>query len=360
MRELAESIGSEAPILVADATSGSDVRRVVRDTRVLLTTAGPYASFGTPLVEACANEGTSYVDINGEIGWHHQMIAEHDAAARASGSVLVPSSGFDSIPSDLGTQWMAQRMEDECGQPARRISCFVRVKGDFSGGTVASGIQSDEIYGSTLLSDPFLLGGARPSSACDDEHSDLTTAVFNETIGSHVAPFGMAQINTRIVRRSIGLFEASDPLRAAQRFTPDFCYQEFAVAPSEEVAVKMARATAAPAEKRRALVAAGRLPSPGQGPDEATRGKSWFEFTFVAESADGIHKLVGVVSGGDPGYDETAKMVSEAAVALATSKSVNLAGGFWTPATALGVQLREILHAEGIRFQAAPALDVWT
>lgn len=121
----------------------------------------------------------------------------------------------------------------------------------------------------------------------------------------------------------------------------------------------MARAASAPVSKRRDLVSKGRLPSPGQGPDEATRAKSWFHFTLVAESADGSHRIAGAVSGGDPGYDETAKMVSETAVAL-TMPDAPRSGGFLTPATALGPSLRERLHSEGILFEpvavpAAPA-----
>jgi len=350
LNELSTSLGTSAPIIIADAESPDDVARVAASTRVLLSTAGPYALYGSLLVAACASSGTGYVDINGETGWHRQMIDEHDATARMSGSILVPSSGFDSIPSDLGTQWVASLMAERYGQPTRRVSCFAAVNGAFSGGTVASGILGDETFGPEYLANPFLLGGSPSPVASADEHADPIVAAFDADINSHVAPFGMASINTRIVRRSVALLGGAPSL-----FTPDFCYREVAVAPTEAVAVKMARAAAAPVEKRKELVAKGRLPMPGQGPDEATRSKSWFKFTFIAESADGSMKLAGTCSGGDPGYDETAKMVSEAAVCLATQdKPPTSHGGFMTPATALGPSLREQLHAEGILFQEVP------
>ena len=352
LEQLRASIGSDAPLIVADARVPADVERVAHSTRVLLSTAGPYALYGSPIVAACVTAATDYVDINGETGWHREMIVTHDAAARASGSVLVPSSGFDSIPSDLGVQWMAERIAASYAQPTGRITCYVKVRGEFSGGTVASGILGDETFGPEYLANPFLLGGARADGALD--HSDVTAAGFDETVWSHVAPFGMAPINTRIVRRSVGLLEASEPARAASLFSPAFCYREVALAPSEEVAVKMARATSAPATKVKELVAKGRLPSPGQGPSAETRAKSSFEFLFVAEAADGASRLAGTVSGGDPGYDETAKMVSESAVDLATRSAEERVAGFMTPSTALGSSLRERLHAEGIRFEDVP------
>ena len=352
--KLAASLGGP-PIIVADATSPDDVARVASNTRVLLSTAGPYALHGSPLVEACAVYGTGYVDINGETGWHRQMIDKYDATARASGSVLVPSSGFDSIPSDLGAQWMAERVFERCGQPTRRISCYVSLKGEFSGGTIASSILSDEKFGADYLANPFLLGGMPQTGRMRDEHMDLTSASFDEQIRSAVAPFGMAPINTRIVRRSVGLLEASDPKRAASLFSRDFCYRELALAPSAEVAAKMAKAASAPATKIKELVAKGRLPTPGQGPSAAARSQSWFQFTLIAEAADGFFQLAGKISGGDPGYDETAKMVAEAAVCLATqSAPPSPGGGFMTPATALGAPLRERLHVQGIKFEDMP------
>jgi short subunit dehydrogenase-like uncharacterized protein len=185
-------------------------------------------------------------------------------------------------------------------------------------------------------------------------------AAYDESVASFIAPFGMAPINTRIVRRTVGLMEAAEPSRAAQLFDPAYSYREVCLAPSEEMATKMARAATAPVDVRKKLVDQKRLPSPGEGPSAEERAKSWFKFTLVAESSDGdrAKRLACTVSGGDPGYDETAKMVSEAAVTLATEPRATLpasaaGGGFLTPATALGDVLRERLHAEGIVFEPA-------
>jgi short subunit dehydrogenase-like uncharacterized protein len=120
----------------------------------------------------------------------------------------------------------------------------------------------------------------------------------------------------------------------------------------------MARAASAPAAKRKEMVAAGRLPSPGEGPDAEVRAKSWFKMNFIAESEPSgtgdVVRLAGSVSGGDPGYDETSKMVSETAVALALQARAGRRGGFLTPAAALGEELRSQLHAQGIKFEEEP------
>lgn len=102
------------------------------------------------------------------------MIDTYDEAARKAGVTLVPSSGFDSIPSDLGVDWMARRVFEASGLPTRRVSGYVSMRGAFSGGTVASGILSEEAHGSAHLTDPFLLGGApfNNGGLISDEHDD--------------------------------------------------------------------------------------------------------------------------------------------------------------------------------------------
>jgi short subunit dehydrogenase-like uncharacterized protein len=183
LHELAVSIGRSGcmpqhpavPLLVA--TSDNFVS-VARSAQVVLSTAGPFARYGTPVVEACVRAGTDYVDINGETGWHRSMIDAYDAEARANGVVLVPSSGFDSIPSDLGAQWMAERVVSSSGRPVRRVTCYAALRGAFSGGTVASGINGDEEYGPEYLANPFLLGGERAGDPA--EHADPQTATFDQ------------------------------------------------------------------------------------------------------------------------------------------------------------------------------------
>lgn len=184
----------------------------------------------------------------------------------------------------------------------------------------------------------------------------MTAPAFDPVASSWTAPFGMASINTRIVRRSVALL---DEAGGGSPYGAAFSYRECALSPDERAASKAARAASAPANKRRELVESGRLPKPGEGPPPEERARSWFKFLLLAEG-EGGGRLLGSVSGGDPGYDETAKMVAETALALATDRAALPAGrrgGFMTPASACGAPLRVRLHAEGIAFDEL-ALDM--
>lgn len=193
LRQMATELSSAPEVLVATTTSQEQVDRVVSRARVLISTAGPFASYGTPVVDACVRLGCDYVDINGEVGWHRTMIDRYDAQACANGVRLVPSCGFDSVPSDLGVQWMAGLVTAACGAPARRITSYVAVRGSFSGGTVASGILSDETHGEPA---PFLLGGA-PAGGARKEDTDCTEAEVKpralELRTNTLAPFAHPQ-----------------------------------------------------------------------------------------------------------------------------------------------------------------------
>lgn len=148
LQTLVEDLGVPAHVMIASADVQDEVDQVAAATKVILSTAGPFAKYGTPVVEACVRSGCDYVDINGETGWHRSMIDAYDEAARKAGVTLVPSSGFDSIPSDLGVDWMARRVLEASGLPVRRVSGYFSMRGAFSGGTVASGILSERARGS--------------------------------------------------------------------------------------------------------------------------------------------------------------------------------------------------------------------
>ena len=252
---------------------------------------------------------------------------------------------------------MAHAVRRARAVPAKRIDSYVTMSGGMSGGTVRSGIVGDTRH-AHKLSDPFLLGGepARGATAAD---ADPDAAEYEPTVSSWVAPFGMARINTRVVRRSVGLLRAraagGEPAGeepGSALFDAEFRYSERALAPSEGAAKKAARAVAAPLEVRERLVKEGRLPRPGEGPSAEERAKGWFAMHFVGEpAADGHGPVRGTVSGGDPGYEETAKMVSEAAVMLATQRgALAERGGVHTPASAFGLRLQRRLHESGISF----------
>lgn len=326
---LAGSSNPPASIVVAGS---SDAQVVASSARVVLSTAGPFSLHSDAIVKACAESGTSYVDINGEVPWVKRVIERDGSVARRTGAVIVPNCGFDSVPSDLGV-WLATD-----GLYEGDLQGHMKMQGVMSGGTIATGILMATTYADELK-EPFLLGG-RPGSGVD--HSDPVAPVAPTDARPYwLAPFTMAPINTRVVRRSAFLAGAGA-----------FRYREFVVAPSETVAAKMAKNYAVPPDKLQGLVDAGRLPRPSQGPDEATRATSWFQLDVVDANDN---KVRATVKGGDPGYDETAKMVSVAAIALATDDPAELAcrgqGGVWTPASGIGRPLVTRLNAARMSFE---------
>lgn len=310
-------------VSAADSDEAADM--LASTARVVLSTAGPFSLYSDRVVKACARRGTAYVDINGEIPWVKRVIERDAAEAERSGAIIVPNCGFDSIPSDLGALIASKR--------ADRLEGHVKFAGTMSGGTIATGILMNSEFPQEMR-DPALIGGV-------GEADSFEVRPPTDSRPYWLAPFGMAPINTRVVRRSAVLNGYGDGFR----------YNEFAVAPSEAVAIKMAKNAQVPPEKLRALVDAGKLPKPSTGPDEDTRAQSWFELTVF--SADDPGTPLASVSGGDPGYDETAKMVAEAALTLAMSRHDQLpcagSGGVWTPASGLGMALVDRLKQAGLK-----------
>jgi len=334
--------GGAWPAAVPQLVDTSDIDGLVQRSKVIINTAGPFLSSAPPVVAACAKHGRDYVDITGETPFVKQTIDRHDAEARASGALLVPMCGFDSIPSDLGTLRAVRRIKELFGEETVRVSCFATMRGSLSGGTLASGIEMEkqpDVFARML--DPFLLGG-RPEGGARPEDADATDAAAVAE-GAWAAPFMMASLNTRVVRRTSGL------LGPSHGYAPAFGYSERMLVGDRETAERLAKPKP-PVSKREAMRDAGRLPKPGEGPSREERAKSWFRFLLVAEAASG-KRFVTSVSGGDPGYTETSKMVSEAALALLFDRpALPAQSGVLTPASAFGPVLERRLREAGVAF----------
>ncbi|MDX5297603.1 MAG: saccharopine dehydrogenase NADP-binding domain-containing protein, partial [Gammaproteobacteria bacterium] len=211
--ELQHSLGAAAaqlPIRVADAEDASSLQTLCSQARVIVSTVGPYALYGEPLVKACAESGTDYCDLTGEVQWIKRMIDRYEPAARASGARIVHCCGFDSIPSDLGVYFLQQQTKARFGHPAARVKMRVKAaRGGFSGGTVASMLNVTR----EAIADPALRKElANPYSICPASHGFTARqpnpmgAEFDTDFASWTAPFVMAGINTRVVHRSNALF----------------------------------------------------------------------------------------------------------------------------------------------------------
>ncbi|HVS62397.1 MAG TPA: saccharopine dehydrogenase NADP-binding domain-containing protein [Thermoanaerobaculia bacterium] len=352
----AELGGGDLPLVVAHSEEPASLVAMVRRTRVVCTTVGPYALYGSNLVEACAREGRHYCDLTGEVQWMRAMIDAHQDAARASGARIVHSCGFDSIPFDLGVLFLQEAMLATHGVPARHVKGRVAaIRGGMSGGTAASMIQVLEESSRApairrLLADPYALDPA--GSPRGPDRNDQTGAVWDGDLERWTVPFVMAGINTRIVRRSHALL--------GHPWGEDFRYDEAMLMPEGQGALRaklralaMTAGFAAFAISPLRAVAKWFLPEPGEGPGPDERLRGFFDILF-----HGVHERVEVrdrkrarapmtvrVTGDrDPGYGSTSKMLAEAAVCLAKDE-LECEGGFWTPASAMGRRLIDRLQA---------------
>jgi short subunit dehydrogenase-like uncharacterized protein len=349
---------AELPLLEADTTQRTSLDALARSTRVVCTTVGPYALHGSEVVAACVAAGTDVCDLTGEVHWMRRMIDAHEAAARSSGARVVHACGFDSLPSDLGVLFAQEVCKQRFGEYGRRVTGMVTdARGGFSGGTAASMLElareaAHDRALRRLLVNPYALN---PDPSFRGADGRDTLGVGREPhFGRWTAPFIMAGVNTRVVRRSHAL--------AGQPYGADFSYQEFTALPAGlgglaqavGLSVGLSVGVAALASPLRPLLAK-RLPKPGEGPSAEVRARGRFTLRFVAEVDERRWAAVEVSDPhADPGYGSTSKMLAQAALSLALDPP-SVGGGFWTPATALGLRQRTRLERVGLRFTVLDA-----
>lgn len=336
------------PILIADSHNTEQLATLVRQTQTVISTVGPYAQYGTPLLETCAREGTHYCDLTGEAQWMAAVFEDVNPIAQASGARLVHCCGFDSIPSDLSVYFLQQQFKERFGRYASHVAGRMgRAAGGVSGGTVASLMyvaeqaSKDTRIRETVM-DPYALYPANVTPG--DDVPDQTGIAWDENFESWTGPFVMAAINTKVVRRSHAL--------AGLPYGQDFRYDESQLCSSRTKALLSAGGLGAVMagtffSPTRAVLKKV-LPDPGEGPDEATRNNGFFE--FWAHGTDGTHHLKVKVSGQrDPGYGATSRMLAQAGLCLSRD-TLSVEGGIWTPASAMGNALLTRLPAVDIHF----------
>ncbi|MEJ7729961.1 MAG: saccharopine dehydrogenase NADP-binding domain-containing protein [Polyangiaceae bacterium] len=347
---------AEVPLEVADAHDLPALRAIAARTRVVASTAGPFATHGSDLVAACVEQGTDYCDITGEVHWVRRMADAHHAAAEKNGARIVCCCGFDSIPSDLGVLMVQEHARQRFGQPCNSIRYFLgENKGSMSGGTVASMLALlDEARRDRavrrVLGDPYALDppGGRRGPDGSDQHG-----VRHDPDVGWTGPFVMAAVNTRIVRRSNALlgYPYGEGFRysEAMSFPPGPRGLLWASGITAGVAAFALGATVGPLRK----VFEARLPAPGTGPSREARERGHFKVRLFGTFDQGAGpKLLGEVAGhNDPGYGETAKMLGESALCLARDPAPGLPGGLLTTASSMGMRLVERLRAAGMTFE---------
>ena len=374
---------SALPRIVADSGDDAALAELAKSATAVCSTAGPYALYGSGLVRACAEQGTHYCDLAGEMPWLLRMSDRYQTVAEASGARLVHACGFDCIPADLGVLYAQNAMRERHGTPASVVKYRLhRMDGAVSGGTIASLINMMEELGEDpgmrrRLQDPYALNPPDARRDPDGERRDLddkhrhpaekrrgpdsarggrdekdqTGAIYDEHFQRWTLPFVMAPLDARIVRRSNALM--------GYPYGADFRYEEAVLAPKgcsafkahcQAALIRAGLAAFAIAPVRR--IAKRFLPAPGDGPDAEQRERGGFDIYFhAAHPTDNRKDLIARVRGDrDPGYAATAIMLAESALSLAQAPPLR-PGGFWTPASALGKPLiRRLEQRAGMTF----------
>ncbi|MGC4764483.1 saccharopine dehydrogenase family protein [Micromonospora sp. DT46] len=324
------------PLLTADVTDAESLRAVAESARVVATTVGPYVHHGEPLVAACARAGTDYLDITGEPEFVDLMYVRHHAEAERTGARLVHACGFDSIPHDLGVWFTLKHLPDDV---PITVDGFVRAGGRFSAGTYHSALTA---FSRTAEASR----AARERRQVEPRPTGRRVRAVpgrlarSKELGMWIVP--LPTIDPQVVRRSAA---------ARPEYGPDFRYRHFA-------AVKRLPTVLAGGVGLGGLVVLVKLPptrrwllgrlASGQGPTPQQRAKSWFRVRFVATG--GGRRVLTEVAGGDPGYDETAKMLGESALCLAGDELPATAGQV-TPVAAMGDALLDRLVRAGMTFR---------
>jgi short subunit dehydrogenase-like uncharacterized protein len=343
------------PLIVADAHDGASLAAMCAQARVVVSTVGPYALYGEPLIKACAELGTGYCDLTGEVQWIRRMLDRYEQTAKRTGARIVHCCGFDSIPSDLGVHFVQTHAKQRYGRYCTHIKMRVKaMRGGASGGTIASLINAVKEAGRdpTLrkeLQNPYLL--CPPELRPKTRQQSLNRPQYDREFQSWLAPFIMAAINTRVVHRSNALMSYA----YGEEFRYDEAMLAGAGARGRFTAYAIAGAlggfvAAAAIAPARWFLQRFALPAPGEGPSPESQKKGFYDLRFVGLLDDGRTIRAKVTGDADPGYGSTSKMLGQAAACLA--RLDNGKGGFWTPATLFGVPLIETLqkHA-GLSFE---------
>ena len=361
LEALIAELGAKAdglPYIAADATDEASLRALCDRARVVISTVGPYALYGEPLVKVCADTGTDYCDLTGEPQWVRRMIERYQSAAQLSGARIVHCCGFDSVPSDLGVYYLQRQAKERLGEYCDRVKMRVKsAQGGISGGTAASGINIIQETRANPelrqeLDDPYSLCLDAPSSMT---HPPMLVPVeYDSDFKGWVSPFVMAAINTRIVLRSNAL---QDYL-----YGKSFQYEEAVLTDSGAAGWLAAKGLSAALtglsvatafSPTRWLLKSTLIPKQGEGPSQASQKEGFYDLRFWGVTGGGETMEVKVMGDRDPGYGSTSKILGQAGLCLAEdfSKS-DKPGGFWTPASMFeDVLIERLVRFAGLTFE---------
>ncbi len=356
LTEVKEKCGAQAiTSIVCDAADESALTEMVKRTKVVLSTVGPFALYGEPLVKICAHEGTDYCDITGEVQWYKRMLEKYEAKAIETGARIVHCCGFDSIPSDMGVFFLQEEAKREFNEYCTSVKTRVaNIRGGASGGTILSMFNiATEAAKDKEVRKAF----KNPYYICPENHNyhvrqqSIRGAQFDDDFDAWLGPFIMEAVNSRVVHRSNALL--------GSRYSNEFEYNEASIMGKGNKGKKTAKKTSfmlkafmiMAATKPTQWILQRFLPKAGSGPTPSQQKNGFYDLRYLGKTHSGKPLKAKVFGDADPGYGSTAKMVSEAAICLVETPQ-SISGGFWTPSSLFGQKLIDRLQKNaGLTFE---------
>tara|TARA_B100000579_G_scaffold422706_1_gene425007 strand:- start:1099 stop:2292 length:1194 start_codon:yes stop_codon:yes gene_type:complete len=349
LKKISSNTKKKPSVFVAQSDDRESLANIAKKANVIASLAGPFNKYSDNLVTECINNETHYVDITGENIWVRDLIDKHHLKAEEKGIFIIPSCGYDSIPSDMGTYFCHKILK----RPILNIDGYHAGNGGISGGTTETGFTMNDYKTKHKIGNPFLLNpGDKPTKIQKKKSKDTFSIRKINKINRWSAPFVMAIANTRVVRRSASLFE-----KRQQSYGSNFVYNEYMMTKKFSSAILITLGLAVlssimftPLRK----IFRPLFPSPGTGPSEKVQNEGWFESIFIVEDEDNNKFKFRVFGEGDPGYKSTARFICESALSIALDKeklSKKISGGVLTTASGLGDVLIERLKKSGVLFE---------
>ncbi len=349
LKKISEDTNKKPKIFIADSKNQESLAEITKKTNVIASLAGPFNKYSNNLVHECINHGTHYVDITGENLWVRDLIDKYHSEAEEKGIFIIPSCGYDSIPSDMGVYFCKKSIE----QPILSIDGYHAGKGGISGGTTETGFTMNDYKTKHKIGNPFLLNPNDNHTQIQKDNSKDSFSINKiKEINKWSAPFVMAVANTRVVRRSASLLE-----KRQQSYGSNFVYNEYMMTKNFSSALLITLGLAilstiifTPLRK----IFRPLFPTPGTGPSEDVQNNGWFESIFVVQNENNEKYKFRVFGEGDPGYKSTARFICESALSICLDRDKidkNVNGGVLTTASGLGDVLLERLKKSGVLFE---------
>ena len=355
LMKISNDTNKKPEIFIADSKNQDSLAEIAKKTNVIASLAGPFNKYSNNLVHECLNHGTHYVDITGENLWVRDLIDKYHFKAVEKGVFIIPSCGYDSIPSDMGAYFCHKMLN----RPISCIDGYHTGNGGISGGTTETGFTMSDYKTNHKIGNPFLLNpGDKFTEIQKNNSKDKFSIRKINKINKWSAPFVMAIANTRVVRRSASLLE-----KRQQSYGSNFVYNEYMMTKKLSSAILITLGLAVlsfimftPLRK----IFRPLFPTPGTGPSEKVQNEGWFESIFVVEDEDNNKFKFRVFGKGDPGYKSTARFICESALSIALDKekiSKKISGGVLTTASGLGDVLIKRLKESGVLFEGPDKLN---